>query len=102
MQRAYTNADSSIRRVKTPSTTPEGGGPTSLPHIFAKILPLDHDVRWVPSRKAWLVEAVRRGRLTLAEACETYALSREEFASWKAALESGGLRGLRVRSLSRR
>ncbi|MGL5114006.1 MAG: DUF1153 domain-containing protein [Beijerinckiaceae bacterium] len=64
-------------------------------------MPLANDVRWVPSRKAHLVEAVRRGRVTLAEACEAYALSLEEFTSWKKALEREGLRGLRAGAISR-
>jgi Protein of unknown function (DUF1153) len=68
---------------------------------FAMVMPLAKGVRWVPSRKARLVEAVRRGRMSLSEACEIYALSLEEFTSWKKALENEGLRGLRARALSR-
>ncbi len=53
-------------------------------------------MRWVPQRKAEVVEAVRSGILTLDEACERYALSIEEFLAWQHGISLFGLAGLRV------
>ncbi len=53
-------------------------------------------VRWVPQRKAEVVEAVRGGFLTLDEACARYALSIEEFLAWQHGISLFGLAGLRV------
>lgn len=52
--------------------------------------------RWVPRRKAEVVAAVSGGMLSLAEACDRYGLSLEEFAGWQRAVERGGLAGLRA------
>jgi hypothetical protein len=46
-----------------------------------------------------VVDAVRSGAITLEEACCRYALSVEEFLTWKQAIESHGLAGLRVTRL---
>jgi hypothetical protein len=59
-------------------------------------LPLAAVDRWVPSRKAALIEAVRGGAITLEEACSRHRLSPEEFASWLGAFEKHGVPGLRV------
>lgn len=60
------------------------------------VLPPPETRRWVARRKASIVEAVRGGRITLAEACRRYALSIEEFLLWQKAIESEGLSGLRA------
>ncbi len=52
--------------------------------------------RWVTSRKAKVVAAVRSGLLTFHEACERYRLSEEEFHSWMNLLDRHGVRGLRA------
>ncbi|WP_239805260.1 DUF1153 domain-containing protein [Croceicoccus hydrothermalis] len=52
--------------------------------------------RWVIRRKAEVVAAVSGGLLTIDEACERYALSLEEIASWQRAIERSGMKGLRV------
>jgi hypothetical protein len=52
--------------------------------------------RWVMHRKAEVVAAVEGGLLSLEEACERYALSIEEFATWQRALEQFGMRALRA------
>ncbi len=52
--------------------------------------------RWVASRKAVVVRAVKYGLLTESEAIERYALSDEEFALWVAAIEKHGEKALRV------
>ncbi len=53
-------------------------------------------MRWVPHRKAEVVEAVRGGLLSLDEARERYALSIEEFLAWQHKATLFGLAGLRV------
>jgi Protein of unknown function (DUF1153) len=65
---------------------------------LVKPLPLPTD-RWVSSRKAALIEAVRGGAITLEEACRRYQLSLEEFTGWLAALEKHGVHGLRATRL---
>jgi len=59
-------------------------------------LPPPDTQRWVARRKAEGVAAVRAGLLTLADACQRYNLSEEEFMAWEAAIEKHGLGGLRV------
>lgn len=59
-------------------------------------LPPPETKRWVTSRKAQVVAAVRGGLLTLGEACERYALSVEEFLTWQHAIERFGMPGLRA------
>jgi transposase-like protein len=59
-------------------------------------LPPPNTKRWVVRRKAAVVAAVRRGGLTIEEACRVYQLSEEELLSWDRAFELHGLAGLRV------
>jgi hypothetical protein len=54
------------------------------------------DQRWVPSRKAALVAAVRAGEISLEEACRRYQLCPDEFNGWAAAIEKHGVPGLRA------
>jgi hypothetical protein len=65
-------------------------------------LPPTHAKRWVASRKATVVAAVRGGLVSLEEACERYRLSREEFAAWERAFETGGLKALRAAQLQKK
>ncbi len=46
-------------------------------------LPPPDTVRWVKSRKAAVVRAIRDGRLTRESACQMYGLSLEEVESWE-------------------
>lgn len=62
-------------------------------------LPAPDTRRWVASRKAAVVRAVRHGLLPRAEALEVYALSEEEFAEWETAVEIHGEAALRVTAL---
>ena len=62
-------------------------------------LPPPNTRRWVARRKATVVAAVRRGLITLDEACLRYTLSVEEYLSWERAIERHGLAGLRVTRL---
>lgn len=58
--------------------------------------------RWVPQRKAEVVDAVRCGFLSLDEACKRYALSIEEFLAWQHRIDLFGLAGLRVYGIQTR
>jgi transposase-like protein len=51
--------------------------------------------RWVPSRKAAVIAALREGETTVEEVCRLYSLSREELLSWISAIERHGVPGLR-------
>jgi hypothetical protein len=64
-------------------------------------LPPAETYRWVASRKAAVVRAVRYGLLTESEALETYALSEEEFRSWTRAVEVFGERALKATAVQR-
>jgi hypothetical protein len=62
-------------------------------------LPPPNPGRWVVRRKASVVAAVRAGLLSLAEACERYRISVEEFVEWQRAIDAYGVPGLRVTRL---
>jgi hypothetical protein len=62
-------------------------------------LPPPETKRWVIRRKAAVVTAVRRGVLSLDEACARYRLSVEEFTSWQRLIERHGMAGLRTTRL---
>jgi hypothetical protein len=64
--------------------------------VLANILPPPGTKRWVIRRKAAVVEAVRKGTLSLDDACRTYNLSAEEFNSWQRLIDRHGPRGLRA------
>jgi hypothetical protein len=72
-----------------------------LPQIStdALDLPSPDTKRWIPRRKAIVVEAVRSGAIKIDDACRRYALSREEFAAWEQAIQSNGVPGLRATRL---
>jgi hypothetical protein len=52
--------------------------------------------RWVPSRKAIVVAAVRGGLLSMSDACARYRLTTEEFLNWQTQVDRDGLQGLRT------
>jgi len=62
-------------------------------------LPPPETKRWVISRKTVVVDAVKRGLISLADVCARYGLSEEEVHSWMRLLEKGGSRALRVTKL---
>ena len=64
-------------------------------------LPAPDTKRWVASRKAVVVKAVRYGLLTRSDALERYALSEEEFDLWHDAVEKHGDKALRVTTLQK-
>lgn len=59
-------------------------------------LPPRDTKRWVASRKAAVVAAVRQGLLSEDDACARYGLSAEELESWRQALEEHGVGALRT------
>ncbi len=64
-------------------------------------LPPPETRRWVASRKAVVVKAVTHGLLSEAEALERYALSEEEFALWRGAVERHGEKALKVTTIQK-
>lgn len=64
--------------------------------ITLDTLPPPDTRRWVARRKAEVVAAVNGGLLSEREALKRYALSIEEFESWRLTLDRAGLPGLRV------
>lgn len=59
--------------------------------LSAATLPRSANIKWVKRRKAEVVIAVDRGIISLQEACRRYAMSEEEFFSWKLEHERGGI-----------
>lgn len=57
--------------------------------------------RWVASRKAIVVKAVIHGLITESEALSRYSLSEEEFASWRAAVDTHGEKALKVTTIQK-
>lgn len=64
-------------------------------------LPAADTSRWVASRKAIVVKAVIYGLIPQKEALERYALSEEEFALWRSAVERHGEQGLKVTAIQK-
>ena len=64
-------------------------------------LPPASTLRWVASRKAVVVKAVIYGLLPESEALQRYALSAEEFALWREAVERHGENALKVTAIQR-
>ena len=64
--------------------------------MTAADLPDNDTRRWVPRRKARVVAAVEGGLISRDAALARYAITAEEFESWKAAMSRWGMRGLCV------
>jgi hypothetical protein len=64
-------------------------------------LPPPDTRRWVASRKAAVVKAVLHGLIAEAEVLTRYALSEEEFALWRHAVEAHGEDALKVTALQK-
>lgn len=62
-------------------------------------LPPKNTTRWVASRKASVVLAVSIGLISNDEACETYQLSKEEFAGWIGSVKKHGVGALKATKL---
>jgi len=80
------DAPTRVRRVIAPDGTT----------LTLADLPRYNGARWVPSRKAMVVSAVRGGLLTMAEACARYRLTADEFLGWQGQIDRAGLKGLRA------
>ncbi len=50
---------------------------------------------WTALTKFWLCDGLRRGTITVAEACHAHALSNEEIVRWYNIFSRDGLGGLR-------
>ncbi|MFN3582944.1 DUF1153 domain-containing protein [Phenylobacterium sp.] len=70
-------------------------GPMGAALTLADLPPPD-TVRWTPRRKAEVVAAVEGALISEAEALDRYALTAEEFASWRGAVQHHGMAGLRA------
>ncbi|WP_225026068.1 CtrA inhibitor SciP [Xinfangfangia pollutisoli] len=64
-------------------------------------LPPPDTRRWVASRKAIVVKAVIHGLIPQSEALSRYALSEEEFALWRQAVELHGEKALKVTTIQK-
>ncbi|CUX81110.1 MAG: protein of unknown function DUF1153 [Roseibaca calidilacus] len=64
-------------------------------------LPPSDTRRWVASRKAVVVQAVRAGLISRKAALERYELSDEEFDLWAKAVETHGVEALKVTALQK-
>lgn len=64
-------------------------------------LPAPETRRWVPRRKARVVAAVEGGLISEEEAFKRYAITEEEYETWKAAMGKFGMRGLCVTQINR-
>ncbi len=73
-------------------------GPAGKP-LTVNNLPSPETKRWVMSRKADVVTAVRRGLIGRNDACDRYGISDEEFLSWERLIDAHGLRGLQTTRL---
>ena len=58
-------------------------------------------VRWVASRKATVVRAVRHGLVPRGEILERYGISEEELDTWMAALDRHGEAALKATAVQR-
>jgi hypothetical protein len=59
-------------------------------------LPKPVGARWVARRKAAVVASVQGGLLGLAEACDRYAISKDEFIEWEHSYAVFGIFGLKA------
>ena len=57
--------------------------------------------RWVASRKAAVIKAIRHDLISREEAIEKYALSEEELDAWHAAVEQHGEAALKATTIQR-
>jgi hypothetical protein len=96
--RARTRARWSQDMPPSPHST-HGPKPAAAHGFTMDTLPSPETKRWVIRRKAAVVIAVKRGHLSLDEACVRYRLSLEEFASWQRLIDRHGLAGLRTTRL---
>jgi len=81
-----------LRKVEGPRTVTLADG-----RIMSRAdLPPPDTRRWVASRKAAVVQAVKAGLISRRTALETYGLSEEELAEWEHAVAAHGEAALRT------
>jgi transposase-like protein len=78
---------------------PSSGDASCRSQITKRDLPPVDTKRWVASRKAAVVAAIRQNVITEEEACRRYGLSMEELDSWRSALDEYGVGALRATRL---
>jgi len=64
-------------------------------------LPGANTRRWVASRKAAVVQGVRYGLITHADALKAYGLSEDEFEEWRNAVETHGVAALKATAVQK-
>lgn len=99
---AHGDADNEPSRK--PSTRPARIRDTATDQEISQIidaLPPIGTKRWVARHKAVVVRAVLDGAISIQAVCERYALSVEEFDSWRRLIEQHGTKGLRSTHLQR-
>lgn len=64
--------------------------------LYLHELPAPGERRWTPRRKAEVVHAVKGGLLGLADACDRYHMSVDEFLEWQRGMDRAGRKGLRI------
>jgi hypothetical protein len=86
-----------LKKVKGPRAVslPEGKVMTRAD------LPESATRRWVASRKAAVVRAIRHGLINRAEALDLYDLSEEELDAWHVAVEQHGEVALKATTIQR-
>ena len=83
----------------------EGPRAVKLPNgnvICLADLPDNETSRWVASRKAVVIQAVKYGLVDKSYALKNYNLSDEEFAAWCLGFEKFGYKGLKTTKLRER
>ena len=86
-----------IRKVEGPRLVNLPDGTT----LTRADLPPTETVRWVASRKAVVVKAVKYGLITREEAIKRYELSEDELESWASAVDAFGECALKTTSLQK-
>lgn len=86
-----------IRKVDGPRLVSLPDGST----LTRADLPPPETVRWVASRKATVVKAVKHGLISRDEAMKRYALSDDELDSWFTAIDRHGEAALKTTSLQK-
>ena len=74
-----------------PSIIGPNGDVLTLSH-----LPEANSGRWVMSRKAKVIAAIRGGLISMDEAVQRYRLTHDELSGWQAYFDRHGPRGLRT------
>ncbi|MEM1360094.1 MAG: DUF1153 domain-containing protein [Pseudomonadota bacterium] len=86
-----------IRKVDGPRVVRLPDGST----LTRADLPPENTRRWVASRKALVVKAVKFGLISDEEACDRYDLSDEELDSWSKAVEIHGEAALKTTAIQK-